>query len=623
MATYDIDSLPTSFNVGDIIDCPYSGTIKSIALPKGKYKFELWGGGIQAKMDPDKPTPQGNGGYTVGNYTVSNPTILYLVSGGKGTFGINSGYNGGGSVGGNPTFNGISPQIFLQQMSKSTRGGGATHIALVPGLLSEIGANNLSSILAVAGGAGGPNVYKKSGTNLLTSSSLGVGGGTTGLPSDFVLFTGLGGTQSAGGAGGRFLQQMFAEDGSFGKGGSGVTTQYTEFILSNDASASISMYASGGGGGLYGGGGATPIYDSEAGFVALANAGGGSGYVSDTLEEAATYNTDDNTPEPPVGTYGDGHIRITVLSIVHQNTIVKANETWEDCTPLVKANNTWKDVDKAFVKVDGVWQPVINNEQPPIVKCAEFSTTDNSNFNSSSFHISHGYLSFKILTNDPFLFNIDVEFSGATFAWYTVGIHSSTTPSVVSNYNYFTIDNPILDDIETSYTGPISIPGGNINKYIVIYFDKDSGDGGLSGTFEFLSNYYSGGIYMSSDSIYKSFTFCEKTFWFIDGMTWQDWLNSSLDTSTHGMVLDPPYDEIVEGRGHRIKKYTDSFYISSDSGEALICYGWCFWDADYTGDRDTYMDLAISLNGSKGHNVAPTDKIISTTYVEGTSFNYY
>lgn len=57
MATYDIDSLPTSFSVGDIINCPYSGTIKSIALPKGKYKFELWGGGIQAKMDPDKPTP--------------------------------------------------------------------------------------------------------------------------------------------------------------------------------------------------------------------------------------------------------------------------------------------------------------------------------------------------------------------------------------------------------------------------------------------------------------------------------------------------------------------------------------------------------------------------------------
>lgn len=174
----------------------------------------------------------------------------------------------------------------------------------------------------------------------------------------------------------------------------------------------------------------------------------------------------------------------------------KVNGAWNSGTPLVKVNNTWKDVDKVFVKVDGVWQPVINNTQPSIVKCAEFSTTDNNWFNSSSFDISHGYLSFKILTNDPFSFNIDVEFSGSTFAWYAVGIHSTTTPSVVSNYNYFTIDNPILDDIKESYTGTINIPGGNINKYIVIYFDKDIDVGGLSGTFKFLSNYQSGIIYM-------------------------------------------------------------------------------------------------------------------------------
>ena len=57
------------------------------------------------------------------------------------------------------------------------------------------------------------------------------------------------------------------------------------------------------------------------------------------------------------------------------------------------------------------------------------------------------------------------------------------------------IDNSILDDTEVSYTGTISIPGGNINKYIVIYFDKEA-SGSISGTFEFLSNYYSGGIYV-------------------------------------------------------------------------------------------------------------------------------
>ena len=510
MATYDIDSLPTSFSVGDIINCPYSGTIKSIALPKGKYKFELWGGGIQAKMDPDKPTPQGNGGYTVGNYTVSNPTILYLVSGGRGTFDPNSGYNGGGSIGGETTLNGVPPQIFYQQMSKSTRGGGATHIALVPGLLSEIGANNLSSILAVAGGAGGPNIYKRSGTSLLVSSALGVGGGTTGLPSNSNMFAGVGGTQSAGGAGGRFLQQMIAEDSSFGKGGQGVTTQYTEFAFSD--TQSISMYASGGGGGLYGGGGAAPIYDSKAGFVALANAGGGSGYVSDTLEEAATYNTDDNTPEPPVGTYGDGHIRITVLSLVHQNTIVKANGTWEDCTPLIKVNNAWKDIDKMFVKVNGVWQPVINNSHPPIAlppktppegtllaqfhKAIGFTTLKNSDDGIFKSGNTGGYFFYKILTNDTFRFDIQIDFESGVpnGAFYGLGIANGATEYDASHIHQAY---PLITDDYDNYSGTVRkiIPGGNLNKYIVGYAKCDP-DYVKKGDFTILNSCSNGYIYM-------------------------------------------------------------------------------------------------------------------------------
>lgn len=44
----------------------------------------------------------------------------------------------------------------------------------------------------------------------------------------------------------------------------------------------------------------------------------------------------------------------------------KVSGAWNSGTPLVKVNNTWKDVDKAFVKVDGVWQPVIDNSHPPI-----------------------------------------------------------------------------------------------------------------------------------------------------------------------------------------------------------------------------------------------------------------
>jgi hypothetical protein len=46
MATYDLtSSIPSSsfLKTGDILNCPYSGTYKSITLPKGTYKLECWG----------------------------------------------------------------------------------------------------------------------------------------------------------------------------------------------------------------------------------------------------------------------------------------------------------------------------------------------------------------------------------------------------------------------------------------------------------------------------------------------------------------------------------------------------------------------------------------------------
>lgn len=92
----------------------------------------------------------------------------------------------------------------------------------------------------------------------------------------------------------------------------------------------------------------------------------------------------------------------------------KVSGAWNSGTPLVKANNTWKDIDKMFVKVDGVWQPVIDNEQPSPVKCAEFSTASDNYLNNSNFFVSKygnaSWLSFKILTNNSFSFNIGIYF---------------------------------------------------------------------------------------------------------------------------------------------------------------------------------------------------------------------
>lgn len=370
MAIYDIDSLPSSFKEGDIINCPYSGTIKSIELPKGKYKFELWGAGVNpgggSGSVGNGVTKYKMGGYTVGNFVVSDTSkTLYLVSGGAGTHIVDSGYNGGGTHK-KLVFNSGTGAL-ASMAGKSTNGGGATHIAFVSGLLSEIGEDNLSEVVAVAGGCGGPGV-SKTDTEVLPflvahfpTDKPSYGGGTTGLSPNLAMYYGFGGTQSEGGSGGRFIQGMVAGAGSFGQGGSGYDG--AGFSYAHSTLGSITQYASGGGGGLYGGGGATHIFPNQnptADGSALASAGGGSGYISNYLEDAATYNPGDSTPDCPVEY--DGYIRITVLSADDtdvKNVRAKVNGEWEDCTPMVKVNNTWKDVKKAYVKVNGVWNPII------------------------------------------------------------------------------------------------------------------------------------------------------------------------------------------------------------------------------------------------------------------------
>ena len=62
MATYDLtSSIPKYYllKTGDILNCPYSGTKKTIQLPAGQYKFECWGA-------------QGGTGYT----GVNNPSSI-------------------------------------------------------------------------------------------------------------------------------------------------------------------------------------------------------------------------------------------------------------------------------------------------------------------------------------------------------------------------------------------------------------------------------------------------------------------------------------------------------------------------------------------------------------------
>ena len=101
MATYDITTTtPSKIKTGDILNCPYSGAVKSITLPKGQYKLEVWGaqGGYRSST-----TYGGKGGYAVGTINLTAKTTVYLYAGGAGntpTTATSSiypgGFNGGG-----------------------------------------------------------------------------------------------------------------------------------------------------------------------------------------------------------------------------------------------------------------------------------------------------------------------------------------------------------------------------------------------------------------------------------------------------------------------------------------------------------------------------------------------
>lgn len=256
----------------------------------------------------------------------------------------------------------------------------------------------------------------------------------------------------------------------------------------------------------------------------------------------------------------------------------KVSGAWNSGTPLVKANNTWKDADKVFVKVDGVWQPVIDNEQPSPVKCAEFSTASDNYLNNSNFFVSKygnaSWLSFKILTNNSFSFNIGVYFDDAA-NWWNVGIHNSNTPTV--DNNSVEIDNEITFGENTGIS-TINIPSGNINKYIVIGFSTAEQGMLKNSFFRFLSNYYDGAIYLENYYYLPpthSFTISNTTFFCEYGMTFEDWVNSSFNAPssyyTITMPSAPSSDYKTPSRYTNGFIITDDMYYSSD----LVAIGDC------------------------------------------------
>lgn len=320
MATYDITTQtidPRKLKPGDIINCPYSGSAKSLSLPVGKFKFEVWGaeGGYRSSQ-----SYSGKGGYAIGTVALSAQKTVYLYSGGSGrTGGTMGGFNGGGG------------------RSSHYGGGGASDV--------RIGSSSLYARIIVAGGGGSDGATNKNGM---------YGGGTTGGSSTQSYGSGgYGGTQT----GNTWLTSTQSTSTSSQSGA------YAGFGFGGNGIYRSSGYGGAGGGGWYGGSGAYPdgSGDDDRG------GGGGSGYIwtsstassypSGGLLDSGLYLTDavlnagntsitSPTGSSETGHYGNGYVRITVIEVDIGSI------------GFAKINSAWKTASKAFVKIDNQWKAV-------------------------------------------------------------------------------------------------------------------------------------------------------------------------------------------------------------------------------------------------------------------------
>ncbi len=213
----------------------YSGAeVEFIAPRTGIYELKAWGaeGGGSRLSGNSSSGKGGRGGYSTGQVNLIEGEKIYIHVGGRGGW-SNSGLAAGGYNGGGSAWSSGPSE-------PGNGGGGATHIAKVPGLLNTL-SGQIDKILIVAAGGGGGGED--------ASDQYGDGGGLTGTNNYYA------GTQTGAGSG-----------GGFGYGGS-----------TNKADGG------GGGGGFYGGGTSASTStgsDSQGG-------GGGSSYIAN-LQNAST-----------------------------------------------------------------------------------------------------------------------------------------------------------------------------------------------------------------------------------------------------------------------------------------------------------------------------------------------
>lgn len=246
------------YTIGQVINFDYTGAVQTFNVQcDGTYKMEIWGAQGGNGYYNSAAQYGGLGGYSVGSYTTTQNTNLYVYIGGQGASygtagGIAYGYGGGGFNGGG------NARAYSSGTYNSGAGGGATHIATSTGIISSL-SSNLSAILVVAGGGGGGKGEYAAG------SYLGSAGG----------FSGVLGTDYNGNASGTAATQSSGGYNSYSNGGVGLTGTFGQGGAGTDSS---SYHGPGGGGGYYGGTG---------GCYGCAG-GGGSGYLGG-VSSNATY----------------------------------------------------------------------------------------------------------------------------------------------------------------------------------------------------------------------------------------------------------------------------------------------------------------------------------------------
>lgn len=306
MSIYDITKgIPSSIEIGDVLECPYTGAAIALSLRKGQYRLECWGaqGG---NANAASTQAGGLGGYAYGNLSLTASTDLYVYTGGAG-IGIAGngnqagGWNGGGAGGYN----------------RGGSGGGASDI--------RRGGTELSDRIIVAGGGGGGCYYSTytGGAGGGESGGNGTGYNTT--------YAAKGATQAAGGAAGGYSGSQ-GTAGTLGQGG--------------DANATATAYcrSGGGGGGYYGGGGGGYRSSSSYYYYGCSGGGGGSSYLASVLTESGA---ESGVRE------GDGLIRITVLN-VGPDPVTNLRQTAQEYESISLAWDRSPDAIGYRVYLDGV-----------------------------------------------------------------------------------------------------------------------------------------------------------------------------------------------------------------------------------------------------------------------------